>query len=439
MDRTTTFSSLSSTPSLALAVPILCGRGDKRTKKGKRFKGSYGNSRPKKEKKIERIKDKVEDPSSSFLHGRNLKVLDGPSIMMEVGLSTQDQWVPDCAFVNVDLNSRYQVVRNFRVIFQGNGEETFGNKVILLRRLSVEFTAVDLALRRLVVDKSVGVSYTRGALCGGWEVSRVEVSVAAGRSEGEVPEKEGGSGGFLPFSTSPGGASVIPKWGDIFVMPAQDQWVPDCAFVNVDLNSRYQVVRDFRVTLQGNGEETFGNKVVYGCVFSGYLDVWMAFSATYGCFIVRVGEVENELVANVEAFFALNKAVMFQRVFMANRLIIGQWGYVRKTDFPCILKLLGVEDDGQLVCVLRSLANGVLMFVFGLQSSYKVCLGHEPIYSLKEWQGYSPPLIRWTRIPLVSQRWLSAFGLRAKKWGHGWDVKRASFGNFAGDEFCSPK
>lgn len=56
---------------------------------------------------------------------------------------------------------------------------------------------------------------------------------------------------------------------------------------------------------------------------------------------------------------------------MANRLIIGQWGYVRKTDFPCILKLLGVEDDGRLACVLRSLANGVLMFVFGLQSSYK--------------------------------------------------------------------
>ncbi|KAJ7967248.1 30S ribosomal protein S31 [Quillaja saponaria] len=45
------------------AVPILCGRGDKRTKKGKRFKGSYGNARPEKEKKIERIKDKVEVPS----------------------------------------------------------------------------------------------------------------------------------------------------------------------------------------------------------------------------------------------------------------------------------------------------------------------------------------------------------------------------------------
>ncbi|XP_059434278.1 small ribosomal subunit protein bTHXm [Corylus avellana] len=46
-------------------TPILCGRGDKKTKKGKIFKGSYGNSRPKKEKKIERIKDKVEVPRST--------------------------------------------------------------------------------------------------------------------------------------------------------------------------------------------------------------------------------------------------------------------------------------------------------------------------------------------------------------------------------------
>lgn len=46
-------------------VPILCGRGDKKTKKGKRFKGSYGNARPKKEKKIQRIKDKIEVPSST--------------------------------------------------------------------------------------------------------------------------------------------------------------------------------------------------------------------------------------------------------------------------------------------------------------------------------------------------------------------------------------
>ncbi|XP_060168507.1 small ribosomal subunit protein bTHXm [Lycium barbarum] len=51
--------------SAAMGGPILCGRGDKRTKKGKRFKDSYGNSRPKKEKKIERIKDKVEVPRST--------------------------------------------------------------------------------------------------------------------------------------------------------------------------------------------------------------------------------------------------------------------------------------------------------------------------------------------------------------------------------------
>lgn len=49
----------------AMGVPILCGRGDKKTKKGKRFKGSYGKARPKKEKKIERIKDKVEVPRST--------------------------------------------------------------------------------------------------------------------------------------------------------------------------------------------------------------------------------------------------------------------------------------------------------------------------------------------------------------------------------------
>lgn len=54
--------------SLASSSPgetILCGRGDKRTKKGKRFKGSYGNSRPKKDKKIERIKDRIEVPRST--------------------------------------------------------------------------------------------------------------------------------------------------------------------------------------------------------------------------------------------------------------------------------------------------------------------------------------------------------------------------------------
>lgn len=61
----------------------------------------------------------------------------------------------------------------------------------------------------------------------------------------------------------------------------------------------------------------FADVVVYGCVFSGYLDVWMVFSAAYGCFGVRVGEVENELVANVEAFFALNKAVQVRLSILA--------------------------------------------------------------------------------------------------------------------------
>ena len=57
--------SSSSSSSVAMGVPILCGRGDKKTKRGKRFKGSYGNARPKKEKKIERIKDRVEVPRST--------------------------------------------------------------------------------------------------------------------------------------------------------------------------------------------------------------------------------------------------------------------------------------------------------------------------------------------------------------------------------------
>ncbi|CAN6687352.1 unnamed protein product [Malus baccata var. baccata] len=48
-----------------LGAPMLCGRGDKKTRKGKRFKGSFGNARPKKEKMIERIKDKVEVPRST--------------------------------------------------------------------------------------------------------------------------------------------------------------------------------------------------------------------------------------------------------------------------------------------------------------------------------------------------------------------------------------
>ncbi|KAI9128189.1 hypothetical protein K1719_001182 [Acacia pycnantha] len=48
----------------SIPLPVLCGRGDKKTKRGKRFKGSFGNSRPKREKMIERIKDKVEVPSN---------------------------------------------------------------------------------------------------------------------------------------------------------------------------------------------------------------------------------------------------------------------------------------------------------------------------------------------------------------------------------------
>ncbi|KAI9082425.1 hypothetical protein K1719_035568 [Acacia pycnantha] len=49
----------------AIPLPVLCGCGDKKTNRGKKFKGSYGNSRPKREKMIERIKDKLEVPRST--------------------------------------------------------------------------------------------------------------------------------------------------------------------------------------------------------------------------------------------------------------------------------------------------------------------------------------------------------------------------------------
>ncbi|GKV24098.1 hypothetical protein SLEP1_g33752 [Rubroshorea leprosula] len=51
--------------SAVMGAPILCGRGDKKTKRGKRFKGSFGNSRPKKKQMIQRIKEKLEVPSST--------------------------------------------------------------------------------------------------------------------------------------------------------------------------------------------------------------------------------------------------------------------------------------------------------------------------------------------------------------------------------------
>ncbi|GLJ11972.1 hypothetical protein SUGI_0181260 [Cryptomeria japonica] len=59
------FTVTSGIPLAAAPPPVLCGRGDKKTKKGKRFKGSFGNSRPKKDKKIARIKEKVEVPTST--------------------------------------------------------------------------------------------------------------------------------------------------------------------------------------------------------------------------------------------------------------------------------------------------------------------------------------------------------------------------------------
>ncbi|RWW80116.1 hypothetical protein BHE74_00011564 [Ensete ventricosum] len=61
-------SMMSAAPSEALPVAgfvVPCGRGDKKTKRGKRFKGSFGNARGKRKKMIQRIKDRVEVPRST--------------------------------------------------------------------------------------------------------------------------------------------------------------------------------------------------------------------------------------------------------------------------------------------------------------------------------------------------------------------------------------
>ncbi|XP_074564853.1 small ribosomal subunit protein bTHXm-like [Curcuma longa] len=59
----TSASSSASASATGLVVP--CGRGDKKTERGKRFKGSYGNARGKRKTMIQRIKDKVEVPRST--------------------------------------------------------------------------------------------------------------------------------------------------------------------------------------------------------------------------------------------------------------------------------------------------------------------------------------------------------------------------------------
>ncbi|WOK92903.1 30S ribosomal protein S31, mitochondrial-like [Canna indica] len=55
----------SDTPAAAAGFVVPCGRGDKKTKRGKRFKGSFGNARAKRKKMIQRIKDRVEVPRST--------------------------------------------------------------------------------------------------------------------------------------------------------------------------------------------------------------------------------------------------------------------------------------------------------------------------------------------------------------------------------------
>ena len=50
--NTTNTTNTPNTPTFALLINIIMGRGDKKTKKGKIFKGSFGKSRPAGPKKI---------------------------------------------------------------------------------------------------------------------------------------------------------------------------------------------------------------------------------------------------------------------------------------------------------------------------------------------------------------------------------------------------
>ncbi|KAH7280452.1 hypothetical protein KP509_37G068200 [Ceratopteris richardii] len=47
---------------ISLAEPMLCGRGDKKTKKGKRFRHRFGNPRPNRDHQIRRIRERWEQP-----------------------------------------------------------------------------------------------------------------------------------------------------------------------------------------------------------------------------------------------------------------------------------------------------------------------------------------------------------------------------------------
>lgn len=48
--------------SVGSGMPSLCGRGDKKTKKGKRFKGTFGNCRPKRGTEVRRLRKKWDIP-----------------------------------------------------------------------------------------------------------------------------------------------------------------------------------------------------------------------------------------------------------------------------------------------------------------------------------------------------------------------------------------
>ncbi|KAL5985866.1 hypothetical protein ACLOJK_027855 [Asimina triloba] len=72
----------------------VCGRGDKKTKKGKRFKGSYGNARPKRKQMIQRLKDKLEVPRETGYLERQASIFSWGVVFL---------WVTHCSTMVVLL------------------------------------------------------------------------------------------------------------------------------------------------------------------------------------------------------------------------------------------------------------------------------------------------------------------------------------------------
>ncbi|KAL0907819.1 hypothetical protein M5K25_022258 [Dendrobium thyrsiflorum] len=105
---------------------MTCGRGDKKTKRGKRFKGSFGNARPKKEKKIQRIKDRIEVPSHNStyppLSPKTWRRFLLPSFFPEIGNFKFLSF--NCAASNFSVSTEISLKQrdpNQRLFVQGSG------------------------------------------------------------------------------------------------------------------------------------------------------------------------------------------------------------------------------------------------------------------------------------------------------------------------------